>query len=138
MGVPTAEDLSLRKLFVISVIDDDAPVLRATAALLRALGHEPIAFDSAESFLSQHGTRRYDCIVTDIHMPGMSGIELRRTLLARGDATPLIFTTGAACPRLRQQAMQAGAADILKKPFGADALLGAILHAMAATAAHGR
>lgn len=134
MGVPTAEDLSLRKRLAISVIDDDAPVLRATVALLRALGHEPTGFDSAASFLSHYGGRRDDCIVADIHMPGMTGIELRRTLRARGDATPLILVTGAARPHLRRQAMQAGVVDILKKPFGADALLQAILHAVATTA----
>jgi CheY-like chemotaxis protein len=126
MGVPQAEDLSLRERLAISVIDDDAPVLRA-------LGHEPLGFDSAASFLSHYGTRRDDCIVADIHMPGMTGIELRRILRARGDATPLILVTGAARPHLGRQALQAGVVDILQKPFGADALLHAILHAVATT-----
>jgi FixJ family two-component response regulator len=123
----------LRERLAISVIDDDAPVLRATIALLRALGHEPLGFDSAASFLSQYGARRDDCIVADIHMPGMTGIELRRILRARGDATPLVLVTGAARPHLGRQALQAGVVDILKKPFGADALLHAILHAVATT-----
>jgi FixJ family two-component response regulator len=130
MGVPTAKDCLLHNVLVISIIDDDPPVRLATAGLLRALGHVSLSFDSAESFLQQR-SRSCDCIVADIHMPGMSGIELHRTLLARGDPTPLVFMTGAPQPHGAQKSLQGDPVFILQKPFGADALVAAIRRAMA-------
>jgi FixJ family two-component response regulator len=131
MGVPTAKDCLLHNVLVISIIDDDPPVRLATAGLLRALGHVSLSFDSAESFLQQQQARSCDCIVADIHMPGMSGIELHRTLLARGDLTPLVFMTGAPQPHGAQNSLQGDPVFILQKPFAADALIAAIRRAMA-------
>lgn len=115
---------------VISIIDDDAAVRVATESLVRSLGYASLTFASAEAFLVAEDARRTACIVADIHMPGMSGIELQQVLLRRGDTTPIIFLTGVPQPYQRQRAMDAGAVSFLKKPFDADVLAASIEKAL--------
>jgi FixJ family two-component response regulator len=115
---------------VISIIDDDASVRVATESLVRSMGYAPLTFDSAEAFLVSNDARRTDCIVADIHMPGMSGIELQQALKRRGDTTPIIFITGVPQSHQLQRAMDAGAVSFLKKPFDADILMTCIEKAL--------
>jgi len=99
---------------ICSVVDDDAGVLDATASLLRSKGIAAIAYPSAELFLDAPVT--LGCIVSDIRMPGLSGLDLLRTLRARFDARPVIFATGYADVRTAVWATQNGAFDYVEKP----------------------
>jgi len=102
---------------VISIIDDDASVRTATARLLRSTGFCVHAFASAKEFLSSPRLSETSCIIADVQMPGMSGVELQDHLIANGHETPIIFITAFPQERVRQRAMKAGAIDFLSKPF---------------------
>jgi FixJ family two-component response regulator len=102
---------------VISIIDDDASVRTATARLLRSMGFSVHAFASAKEFLSSPRLGETSCIIADVQMPGMSGVELQDHLIANGHKTPIIFITAFPQERVRQRAMKAGAIDFLSKPF---------------------
>src|SRR5215475_6792854 len=78
----------------ISIIDDDPSLCNAVSGLLRSFGYETRGFDSAEAFLAWEGSGGCDCVITDIHMPGMSGIDLKQTLVARQQPVPVIMITG--------------------------------------------
>jgi FixJ family two-component response regulator len=108
---------------LILVIDDDESTLEALAGLLRALGFETRTYASAEAFIQAGAADAPCCIITDIHMPGLSGIELKRWLDARASAVPVIMITARSEPRLLAQARASGAVSLLKKPFDAAALL---------------
>ena len=110
----------------IAVIDDDPTMLRAVERLLRAKGFDVEAFASAEAFLEAAGASKATCLVLDIHLGGMSGIELRRRLIASGSELPIIFITALDDETTRKEAMEAGCVAFLRKPFLADSLVGAI------------
>jgi FixJ family two-component response regulator len=93
----------------IAVIDDDQSVRRATANLVRSLGFCVIAFASAEEFLESPRFDAVSCIISDIQMPGMNGLELQQHLTLAGRERPLIFITAFLEEPLRKQAMAAGA-----------------------------
>lgn len=118
----------------IAVIDDDASLRTALSGLLRSFGHTVCAFTSAEEFLESDGRARARCIITDIHMPGMSGIDLFKRLSADGSNTPVILITGRAEPSLLARAEASGAACVLKKPFDADRLMTCVENAIAGAA----
>jgi FixJ family two-component response regulator len=105
------------KLFVIAVVDDDASVRVGTDNLLRSLGYTVHTFASADEFLKSG--LRYDslCVIADVRMPGMSGIELQTLLLAQGHYVPFIFVTAFFEEAVRAQALSAGAICFLTKPF---------------------
>lgn len=118
---------------VISIIDDDESLRTALVGLVRSLGYEALGFGSAEEFL-QVGTGKSACIISDIQMPGMSGIDLKRHLSARAVTTPVIMITARAEPGLKERALASGAACFLKKPFEADALIDCLEKAIGASA----
>ena len=107
---------------LIAVIDDDESFRVALAEALSSLGYGARAFASVEEFCADHETEPYDCVITDIHMPGMSGFDLKRRLLARNCGLPVIMTTADAEPDLEAKAAAIGAVCLLRKPFEADAM----------------
>ena len=94
---------------VISIIDDDASVREATARLVRSLGHAAAVFSSAEEYLGSAQSRNSACLITDLHMPGMSGAELQSRLIAEGRQTPMIFMTAYFEEKVRDRVLGAGA-----------------------------
>lgn len=93
----------------VAVIDGDASSRVAMSRLLRGTGFEPSAYDSAENFLADPGHTTFACLLLDLHLPGMSGLELQRQLRAAGNLTPLIFVTAQDDPAAREQAIRNGA-----------------------------
>jgi FixJ family two-component response regulator len=110
----------------IAIVDDDPSMLKGIERLLGAYGFATKAFASAEAFLSPDATVEFDCLLLDIHLGGMSGIELRRRLAASGSTTPVIFMTAFDDDATRTQAQKAGCVAYLHKPFVAKLLIGAI------------
>jgi FixJ family two-component response regulator len=115
---------------VISIVDDDASFRRATARLVRSLGHSVAAFGSAEEFLKSDRIRDTACLISDIQMPGMSGLELQNQLLAQGVRLPVIFITAYPESRAREQALAGGALGFLDKPFNEDKLIACLDRAL--------
>ncbi|MGY3609646.1 MULTISPECIES: response regulator transcription factor [unclassified Bradyrhizobium] len=115
---------------IISVVDDDASVRTATARLLRSLGFFVHAFASAQEFLSSPRLRETSCLIADVEMPGMNGIELQEYLIANGYTTPMIFITAFPEDRIRERVMGAGAVDFLSKPFDEPRLLECVERAL--------
>jgi FixJ family two-component response regulator len=113
----------------ISVIDDDESTRTALAGLLRLLGFEAVTYGSAEEFLSFGSGRPCCCVISDVHMPGLSGIDLKRRMDESGQIAPVILITGRSEPRLLAEAVASGAICILRKPFDAEALLAGLRQA---------
>jgi FixJ family two-component response regulator len=109
----------------IVVVEDDAGMSKALARLLRAAGFQPRSFASAEELLQTKTVDSAACLVLDIHLPGLSGLELARLLITSGSAKPVIFITGQDEPALREEARRIGCA-YFRKPFEGKALLEAI------------
>jgi FixJ family two-component response regulator len=109
---------------LIAVIDDDEPFRTALVESLCSLGYRARGFASAEEFFAASGESSCDCVITDVHMPGMSGLDLLRLLVARDRRVPVIMTTARGDPGLEARAAASGAVCLLRKPFGADALIG--------------
>ena len=101
----------------IAVIDDDELFRVALVELLSSLGYGSRGYASAEDYLRGLGDVSFDCVVTDIHMPGMSGLDLAKRLTARGSTTPVVLITARSDSSLEAKAAAAGAACLLKKPF---------------------
>ena len=118
---------------VIAVVDDDASMLRGIERLLGACGFVTKVFASAEAFLDLNAPAAVDCLLVDIHLGGMSGIQLRHHLKASGCALPVIFMTAFDDEATRMQAQSAGCVAFLHKPFAANLLMGAIEQAAAGT-----
>lgn len=111
---------------MICVIDDDLSVRRALARLMASADLQAKTFASGEEFLASHDSRNADCLVTDIHLGGMSGLQLQERLLELGVDTPVIFITAFDDAATRSKARQAGALAYFSKPFDDQALLDAI------------
>jgi two-component system response regulator FixJ len=111
---------------VVHLIDDDEDVRRALAFLLGTAGHAVRVHESATHFLESLPDLQPGCIVSDVRMPGMDGLELQRRLKALGVDMPMVIMTGHADVPLAVQAMKAGAIDFLEKPFDDELLLNAI------------
>jgi len=116
---------------VISVVDDDASVRTATARLLRSMGFSVYTFASAQEFLSSPRLSETSCVIADVQMPGMSGLELQDSLIARDHGVPVIFITAFPDEQLRERAMRAGAMCFLSKPFDEPQLLQCVERALA-------
>ena len=108
---------------VVSIVDDDSVVRDATADLLNSLGYTALGFETAEEFLDSGHIKSTGCLITDQQLPGLSGTELQAQLQADGYQTPIIFITAFPEPRIRKQALDAGAVAFLTKPFEQDDLL---------------
>jgi FixJ family two-component response regulator len=120
------------KIGVIAIVDDDEPLREALGSVMKAAGLSIHTFSSAEEFLNSHHIETTACLVLDVRLPGMSGIELQARLLAENSRIPIVFISGHGDAPLREAAMRAGAAAFLSKPVRSDALLKAIGSAAAA------
>jgi len=110
----------------ISIIDDDDEVRAATASLLRSTGLKVRTFGSAEDFLASPALNDTACLILDVHMPGMSGLELQGRLKPLGWRFPVIVITAHSSERVRAAAMANGAAAFFEKPFDGDAFLACV------------
>jgi FixJ family two-component response regulator len=117
---------------LIAVIDDDEPFRTALVESLYSLGYRARGFASAEEFFAASGESSCDCVITDVHMPGMSGLDLQRLLVTRDWRVPVIMITARGEPGLEAKAVASGAVCLLRKPFGADALVGCLEKALEA------
>jgi len=108
---------------LIAIVDDDESVQSALQDLIEADGLSARCFGSAEEFLDSGLQRKVACLITDIRMPGMSGLELQARLKADGIKTPIIFITAHGDERVRIQAMREGGVEFLMKPFDDQVLL---------------
>jgi FixJ family two-component response regulator len=115
---------------IISVIDDDPSVRTATARLLRSMGFSVYAFASAQEFLSSPRLSETSCVIADVQMPGMTGVELQDHLIAHDHSMPVIFITAFPHDRVRERAMNAGAVCFLSKPFDETRLLECVEQAL--------
>lgn len=107
----------------IAIVDDDDAVRVALSSLLRSYGYTADAYDSAYALLAAGGLAQYHCVITDLQMPGMSGIELLEQLRRDGNQLPLILMTAFPEASLRKRALNGGASCFLSKPFEANELL---------------
>ena len=108
---------------LISVVDDDESVRRTTKLLIESFGYRAAVYESAEVFLRSRKLHDTLCLIVDVQMPGIGGLELQRQLAAKGCSIPIIFITAYRNETSRQQAMQAGAVAFLDKPFSDEQLL---------------
>ncbi|HWA88780.1 MAG TPA: response regulator FixJ [Rhizomicrobium sp.] len=115
---------------VVFVVDDDDAVRDSLGISLKLAGYAVETFESAASFLAGGACSRRGCLITDIRMPDMDGLELQEELVRRGSALPVIVITGHGDVPLAVRAMKAGAGDFLEKPFARDALLAAVKRAL--------
>jgi FixJ family two-component response regulator len=117
------EDQKLRTGPTISIVDDDESMRCAVKSLVTALGFDVCTFASAEEFLRSPRLNDTDCLITDLQMPGLSGIELQKSLLAQHRHIPIIFMTAFPEERMRTRALDAGALGFLSKPFESQMLI---------------
>jgi FixJ family two-component response regulator len=115
----------------VAIVDDDPGMQASLSNLLDAHGFKTSVFASAEDWLDRGGSVQADCMVLDVHLGGMSGIELQRRLRASGSRLPVIFITARDDEATRSHALAAGGVSLLCKPFAAAQLLGAIESATA-------
>lgn len=117
----------------IGIVDDDEPVREALGNLLRSVGFEVHAFSTAEAFLDSPERRSVACLVSDIQMPGMDGLELQRRLAASGSTLPVILMTAFPRDHVRRQAEEQGAVALLAKPFDGSRLIECVQRALQST-----
>ena len=108
---------------MIAIVDDDESVRKATRSLVRSLGYEAATFCSAEEFLESSQLTSTACLITDVRMPGMSGVELQDRLIADGHSLPTVFISAFSDERVQQRVLESGAVGYLRKPFEEDRLI---------------
>jgi len=128
--VPSFSNVALPVL--ISVVDDDASVREGLSRLLSSVGFRVNTFPSAEAYLNSEQPRRADCLILDVRMPGRSGIELQRQLIANHSEIPVVFITAHEEESIHVQTLEGYARAVLIKPFSEEALLNAIDKALTA------
>jgi FixJ family two-component response regulator len=111
------KEAALPKVPMISIVDDDRSLREATKGLVRSFGYGADTFASAEEFLQSERVNDTSCLILDVNMPGLSGIELQNQLIARGNRMPIIFITAVLEESTRAKALKAGAVGFLSKPF---------------------
>ena len=117
---------------VIAIVDDNDPFRHATASFIRSLGYAVLQFASAEAFLKSNRLDDTDCLISDVQMPGMNGIELQGKLIAQGHHFPIIFVTAFPEMKARAQALASGAIGFLAKPFSDEILISCLNKALGA------
>jgi FixJ family two-component response regulator len=115
---------------LVTIIDDDEAMRESLATLLAAEGLKTRSFDSADAFLQAGGDRDGGCLILDIQMPGMTGLDLQAELLRRGAGLPVVMITGQGDVPKAVAALKAGAVDFLEKPYSVDKLLKAVREAL--------
>ena len=126
-----AQKLSKSKVPLISVVDDDRSVVEAIVSLLESVGYTAAGFVSAQDFLNSPQLRRTACLILDVRMPGIGGLELQGRLAAENIHTPIIFITANGGLEVSAEALNGGAVACLRKPFSQESLLGALRSALA-------
>jgi FixJ family two-component response regulator len=111
---------------IVMIVDDDNSIRKSVRRLMKAFGVAVETFASAEEFLGSDRLDKTSCLILDVHMPGMNGLELQKRLVASGSAIPIIFITAFSNDDARAQAMKAGAVGYLAKPFDDEELLNCI------------
>ena len=111
---------------MIAIVDDDHSVREALTSLVRSLGYVAIAFECAEDLLKSRRRRNLSCLIADVQMPGMTGLELHNRLVTSGEPIPTVLITAFPDERSRERALQAGVIGYLPKPFSEDDLLACI------------
>jgi FixJ family two-component response regulator len=124
---------TLTKTGIIAIVDDDAPLREALGSVLQAAGFATNTYATAEEFLNSADRRNTACLILDVRLPGMSGVELQRRLADANSQVPVIFVTAHGDASLRDLVMKAGAAGFLNKPVRSDELLKAIYAALQKT-----
>jgi FixJ family two-component response regulator len=119
---------------MISIVDDDESVREATKSLVRSLGYDATAFASAEEFLNSNRVNDSACVVTDVQMPGLSGIELQSRLAEEGHRIPIIFISAYPEERVHGRAREAGALGFFSKPFDEDLFIACLNRAVSSAA----
>ncbi len=115
---------------LISVVDDDEPIRRTTTFLVESFGFRAAAFESAEDFLRSVRLHETSCLIVDVQMPGMNGLQLQNELAAAGCSIPVIFITAYEDKESRGRAIRAGAVAFLSKPFSDEQLLQSVRSAL--------
>ena len=115
---------------IISIVDDDDSVREATRGLVRLLGYATASFASAEDFLNSERLRDSSCLITDVQMPGMNGMELQHRLIEDGHSLPVIFMTAFPEANVGARVIEKGACGYLSKPLDEGKLLGCITRAL--------
>jgi FixJ family two-component response regulator len=115
---------------VVSIVDDNESVLLAIHSLVSSFGFEAFTFLSAEAFLQSPRLNDTSCLISDVHMPNVSGIELQRMLLDRGVKIPIVFMTAFSNESIKAKALAAGAVCFLMKPLDTDSLIKCIYAAL--------
>ncbi|MFY9971539.1 MAG: response regulator [Roseiarcus sp.] len=122
----------MSKAQIVSIVDDDASVRAAMESLVRSLGFVACVFESADDFLRSPRVDDSACLITDVQMPGMSGLDLQDRLVAQGSRIPIIFITAFPETAIRSRAQAGGALALLEKPFRCGAVVELLRHALAA------
>jgi len=115
---------------IVFIVDDDISVRESLESLIRCEGWEPETFESAQEFLARPRVFTPSCLVLDVSLPGLSGLDLQKSIALERRDMPIIFITGHGDVPMTVKAMKAGAVEFLTKPFGDEALLIAIRHAI--------
>jgi FixJ family two-component response regulator len=114
----------------IGLVDDDPAVRRGLTRLIRACGHRVLSYDSGGAFLQRPADEAFDCLLVDVRMPGITGLELFERIRSEGSNVPIIFITGHGDADLEKYALKRGSLAVLSKPIDEDALLAAIHDAL--------
>ncbi|MGA9732040.1 MAG: response regulator [Candidatus Acidiferrales bacterium] len=120
----------IQEIHSVTIVDDDQAVRDALSNLLESVGMRVEAFTSAEDFVNSRGLSKRTCLILDIQLPGMSGLELQRQLAAGKNLIPIIFITAHGEDGIREQALHDGAVGFFYKPFRSEALLNTVHSAM--------
>jgi FixJ family two-component response regulator len=127
----------LSKTKIVAIIDDDASVRAGMEALVSSIGFTACVFDSAEEFLRSSRIEDASCLITDVQMPGMNGLELQSKLVTQGRRMPIIFITAFPEQRGRERALAAGALAYLEKPFAGEIMTSLLRKAVEGPSAGG-
>ena len=125
--------MSTSKVPLVSVVDDDRSVVEATVSLLESVGYAATGFLSAQDFLNSPQLRLTSCLILDVCMPGMGGLELQRRLAAERVLTPIIFITAHGDQEVPSEVLTSGATALLRKPFSQESILAALRSALGQT-----
>ena len=117
---------------VIAIVDDNDPFRHATASFIRSLGYAVLQFASGEAFLKSNRLDDTDCLISDVQMPGMNGMELQGKLIGQGHHFPIIFVTAFPEMKARAKALASGAIGFLAKPFNDEMLVTCLSEALGA------